>query len=88
MYARCNCCETYNLVYEKVGQIINCKSCGTLVDTEIKNLTTYKAGNTPEQQKPSPLRVGKPPRSPQLKAEHEAAASYSMDKHFTTDFKK
>ena len=56
MYARCGCCETYNLVYEKVGQIINCKSCGTLVDTGIKNLTTYKAGNTPEQQTPSPLK--------------------------------
>ena len=40
MFAQCYCCSAYNLVYEKVGQVIFCKRCGVQVDTCIRNLVS------------------------------------------------
>ena len=40
MFARCSSCRRFNLVFECINQMIDCKECGTRVFTGIDNLVS------------------------------------------------
>jgi len=45
MFARCFDCRRFNLVWERVDQMISCKQCGSKIYTGIDNLVSEQYKN-------------------------------------------